>query len=322
MLKVGGSAEGASVAPAMPGAEQGGRRRPIRLDPSSKGRPGTAITPKPIRPSRPALHGAETASDSVATSPRARAHDLWELSKLASLEVVVDQSGRLHQRVGGGRPDEAKAAPLQLLCHRLRFRRAHGHLVAARGRRGAVALRREGPQERVEDLSSLVQGPRRDGVRDRGLDLAAVAHDPGVREEPLHVALPKGGDSLDVPIFEGAPEALALAQDRKPGKSRLKRLEDKHLEELTVAVHGAAPDAVVVLDVLRCSETPPAAQASVGPGLDPHRTRRHQPPATSPRWWARPSGRKPWISPASGTSANNSVAASAASRDSHRSTSR
>ena len=111
MLKVGGSDEGASVAPAMPGAEQGGRRRPIRLDPSSKGRPGTAITPKPIRPSRPALRGAETASDSVATSPRARAHDLREPSKLASLEVVVDHSGRLHQRVGGGRPDEAEAAP-------------------------------------------------------------------------------------------------------------------------------------------------------------------------------------------------------------------
>jgi hypothetical protein len=79
----------------------------------------------------------------------------------------------------------------------------------------------------------------------------------------------------------------------------------------------------LLVDVLGRAEAPPATRAPVGAGLDPHRARRYQPPATSPRWWARsPPVRKSWISPASGISANLWIAASAASRDSHRSKSR
>src|SRR5262245_46319534 len=38
-------------------------------------------------------------------------------------DVVVDDPRRLHERVADGRPDEAEAAALQLLAHRLRDRR-------------------------------------------------------------------------------------------------------------------------------------------------------------------------------------------------------
>ena len=48
----------------------------------------------------------------------------------AAGEVVVDDPDRLHQRVGGRRADEAKAARLELLRQRLRLRRRRRDLLA------------------------------------------------------------------------------------------------------------------------------------------------------------------------------------------------
>ena len=56
---------------------------------------------------------------SPAASDRQRLVQLLHLSPAeAVLNVVVDQSARLHERVADGRPHEPEAAPLQVLAHR------------------------------------------------------------------------------------------------------------------------------------------------------------------------------------------------------------
>ncbi len=65
--------------------------------------------------------------------------------------VVVDEPGRLHQRVEHRRPDEAEAAPLQLLRHRLRLRRLGRDLAHRAPRVHALLAADEAPEERVEE---------------------------------------------------------------------------------------------------------------------------------------------------------------------------
>ena len=94
----------------------------------------------------------------------------------AAVEVVVDEPGRLHERVHGRRPDEAEAAPLEILRERARLRRQGRHLGAAREPR-RPGWRRVAPEELGETAGQLESRHR---VADRRLDLAAVADDPGV----------------------------------------------------------------------------------------------------------------------------------------------
>src|SRR5918992_899124 len=77
-----------------------------------------------------------------------------------------------------------------------------------------------------------------------------------------------GGHLGDVPAVEGATKGFALAQDGQPRQPRLKRLEDEHLEQLALVVYRAAPDSVVVIDVFRGLEAPPAPRPAVRARLD------------------------------------------------------
>jgi hypothetical protein len=98
--------------------------------------------------------------------------------------VVVDEPGGLHQRVADGRADEAEAAPLQLLAHRLRFvglRRQLGKLPPAADERLAADER---PQQRREALL-LAQLDDAARVLDRALDLEPVPDDARVGEQAL-----------------------------------------------------------------------------------------------------------------------------------------
>ena len=61
----------------------------------------------------------------------------------AADRVVVHEPGRLHEGVADGRPDEAEAAPLQLLAHRLRERR-----LGREARRGSSSRRRAARRRR------------------------------------------------------------------------------------------------------------------------------------------------------------------------------
>ena len=92
----------------------------------------------------------------------------------------------------------------------------------------------------------LAQRDRGLRVRDRRLDLAAMADDRGVRQQPLDVALAERGDTIGLEARECGPEALALAQDRQPGEAGLEALEAEPLVEAALVADRAAPLLVVV----------------------------------------------------------------------------
>ena len=108
-----------------------------------------------------------------------------------------------------------------------------------------MLLRRGGPEELVQGLG-LPQGERRPRIRDRSLDLAAVTHDRGVREQARDVAFAEGGDPVGLEALEGRAEAVPLAEDRQPGEARLEALETEPLVDAPLVADRAAPLLVVV----------------------------------------------------------------------------
>ena len=189
------------------------------------------------------------------------------LPERASHQVIVNHPDRLHRRVDRRRADEDEAAPLELLRERLRF---GGGRLEVRSRPGGrpFVVRRVGPDQLVEGLAPGVQLPRRLRVRDCRLDLAAVADDSLVREQPAHVPRPVLRDLLDLEPVEGAAEVLPLAQDGQPGEPRLKCLERQPLEELVLAVQRPTPFAVVVVEVVGSAQGPGTARLAIGSRLD------------------------------------------------------
>ena len=155
--------------------------------------------------------------------------------------MAVDDPARLHGRVDRRRADEAEAGGLQ----------PPRQLFAV----CPVAVL---PHELVERRPRLAQGERRPRVGDRGLDLAAVADDPGVAEQPLDVALAEARDPFGIEAREGMSERLALAENRDPREARLEPLEAQALVEATLVAHRAPPLLVVVGDVRRIARRPAA----------------------------------------------------------------
>jgi hypothetical protein len=108
-----------------------------------------------------------------------------------------------------------------------------------------VLLGRVRPEELVQRLG-LAQGDGRVGVRNRGLDLAAVADDRGVCQEARDVAFGECRDPLWLEALEGGTEPLTLPQDRQPRQSRLEAFEAEPLVEATLVADRPAPLLVVV----------------------------------------------------------------------------
>jgi hypothetical protein len=90
-----------------------------------------------------------------------------------------------------------------------------------------------------------------------------VTHDARVAQQPLDVARAHARHRLDLEAAEGAPEGLALAQDREPGEAGLEALEAELLEEPAVVGDGQAPLAVVIVAVERVRSAPGAARLAV-----------------------------------------------------------
>ena len=109
----------------------------------------------------------------------------------ASVEMVVDESHRLHEGVDGGRPDERPAAPLEVLRQRRRGGCLGRDLTGRFGRE--VGVRPEVGGQRSVLVDQLERAP---GVVDRRADLALVTHDPGVAEQALDVAVVEAGDHV------------------------------------------------------------------------------------------------------------------------------
>ena len=104
----------------------------------------------------------------------------------------------------------------------------------------------EAPDE-VDEAALVAQGDGGPGVGDGRLDLAAVADDAGVAEQPLDVGVGVGRDDVGVEVGEGGAEVRALAQDRRPRQAGLEALEADPLVEAALVADRHAPLGVVVV---------------------------------------------------------------------------
>ena len=123
-------------------------------------------------------------------------------------EVVVHDAACLHRGVHRRRANEPEALPAEALGERRRLGRCRGPVLRRGGRPGR--RRRMRPDELVQRLAGLAQRDRGAGVRDRRLDLAAVADDPRVTEQPLDVGLAERRHPIDLEPGERRPEASRL----------------------------------------------------------------------------------------------------------------
>lgn len=122
-----------------------------------------------------------------------------------------------------------------------------------RGALGAVGphqVRQCGAGAQLPPCAETVGTAQREGgagVADGGLDLAAMADDAGVLQEPLHVGLIEDGDRIGIETGKSVPEAFAPAQDRGPAQPRLEALQGEPFEHPALIAHRHAPLGVVVL---------------------------------------------------------------------------
>ena len=127
-------------------------------------------------------------------------------------KMIVDHARGLHERVHGGRPDEAISASAQFFAHRSRLGRRGWHLREGRGcdrpRPGC-----EAPEQFVDRQVEVESGP---GVLDRRLDLAAVSNDALVAEEACDVVIGHDGDTFRVESMEDLSEGRTAPEDRDP----------------------------------------------------------------------------------------------------------
>src|SRR5262249_23736850 len=151
---------------------------------------------------------------------------------------------------------------LQLLRQGDRLRagaqRAEG--VAVEPLRPALRIGLEAPEEGGERTCLGDQLDGAGGIVDGRFDLAAMADDAGIAEEPLDVPF---AEARHLPGFEpgeGSAKILPFAEDRQPGKAGLESLEADLFEEPDVVVDRAAPFTVMIGAVVFRAAAPEAAR--------------------------------------------------------------
>ena len=154
----------------------------------------------------------------------------------ASMDVVVDYADVLHERVHTRAPHEAVPLRLQLLCERLRLRGRLGQV--GDGRRCPLAGDLVGLRERHE---ARRRGQHRAGLVDGGLDLAAVADDRGVLDQPVHVPLGHCCHLGDVEASECLPEGVPLPEHDRPAQPDLEHAQSERLEHRGLVVDAVLP---------------------------------------------------------------------------------
>ena len=165
-------------------------RHPVPKDTPGPGKLGAAREVPLPAPQAPA--GRRRGSRALPARPGR----LRPLAHVAAVRWSFDETHGLHERVDRGRPDEREAPPLQVLGQRHRLGRGRHLHRAPPGSAARARRRRSGskPQtvggERTELVAQLERPPR---VVDRRLDLAAVAHDARVAQQPSHVARRRSG---------------------------------------------------------------------------------------------------------------------------------
>src|SRR5688572_4752896 len=161
-------------------------------------------------------------------------------------EVIVHQPRRLHEGVADSRADKTEAALLEILAHRIGFRRGRRHLLH---RAPTITLRFSSdktPDVAVEAAELALHRQKSLRVGDGRRDLEAVAHDAGIFHQRGALLCPEARDLTGIETGKGAAVAFPLLQYSVPGQAGLRPFEDQELEPDAVIVYRASPFAVVI----------------------------------------------------------------------------
>ena len=247
--------------------------RPVRNPAQLRG--DRAVRARSVTDCGRARASRRTGSRTVMSGGRAvlRPH-LRGSAAVRSQQMGVDHAESLHEREHRGGADETEPVTLELLRQGDRLGTGGGDVLRGRGHRGALGpvgpdqIRQigAGPElaARAEPVE-VAQGDRGPRVGDRRLDLAAMADDALVVEQPLDVLGTEIGHDLDLESGEGPPEPFASAQDRRPGQPGLEPLEGEALEDSVLVTHREAPLGVVVVAEVLVHGGPGRPVEPVGP---------------------------------------------------------
>src|SRR5204862_2824598 len=84
---------------------------------------------------------------------------------------------------------------------------------------------------------------------DRRRNLQSVAHDPGVAEQPFHIARAVTRDLLRTKTVERFAIVLPFLENRRPAEPGLRALEDEKFKQLSIVVNRHAPFLIMIADV-------------------------------------------------------------------------
>jgi hypothetical protein len=163
--------------------------------------------------------------------------------------VVVDESGRLHERVADGGAREGESAAPQIAAELARASRLGRDLT-----RRAAAVLDGASADRAPEIcrkASVLTLDREEDARvpDGALDLAAVADDPRIPQETCYGGGREARDPTRVESCERPAVPAPPPEHGGPAKPRLRPFEDEELEQPPVGAERNTPLAVVVGDL-------------------------------------------------------------------------
>ena len=209
----------------------------------------------------PTRNSSKAGPGAVKPGRRSRPAPIHYCPAMAAFEMVVDKAQRLHGGIHGGLPDETEPQAAQLGGEGLRLGRRRRQITHSLGRRASTRL--VPPYKCSQRNTLLAQASRGVCVRDGSDDLATVADDPCVREQPVDVGIVKAGDRLRVEPRKRVAEILAFSQDGKPGKAGLETFETELLEHPVIVADRQPPLVVMVSLVLGCRSSPATSGSAV-----------------------------------------------------------
>src|SRR5205814_5163042 len=147
------------------------------------------------------------------------------------------------------RADKFETALNQIAAHGVGFRcprRQLGHSPPMILFRFAAD---ETPKVSVETAELFPDREKRFRILDCRRNLQSVPHDPGVAEQPFHIARAVARDLFRAKSVERLAIVFPFLENRCPAQSGLCALEDQKLKQLSIVMNRHAPLLIVVGEV-------------------------------------------------------------------------
>jgi len=165
---------------------------------------------------------------------------------IATDQMVVHKSGRLHEGITDCGSDKTKAALLQRFGQGVRLRSARRNVTLTTPTVEFWRLFDEGPDESIETAELVLDREQRAGVADGALDLEAIAYDGGAFQQRLDATAVESCNPRRIEFGKGTAITVALVENRLPGKPGLGAFQHQKLEQPPIVMERNAPFLVVI----------------------------------------------------------------------------